>query len=242
MSFMEKINPSYQELLLPLKEWKILNIRDFKQESDYQGSLPSFYKIVRKLEKYFLIDSFVDSWSNEKFCYLLPDGLKVLGIKNHLFKMNRDNRYHDSLVVKVCRQLRQHLNIESVYLDFKIKEKFPFLSHLPDAMVISDGENSFNLAVELELNQKNKGRIREIFVTYSESQYVNNVIFIFNKESVFRSYRKFFNAQRGELNDGKFLFLLCLDLNKKDCELGNARLIHRGREVSLSELFEKSKE
>ena len=64
MNYLEKIAPSYFDILNPLLKWRILSVRELKNQSDYRGSQSAFYKIISKLEKNNLIDSFMNSCSN----------------------------------------------------------------------------------------------------------------------------------------------------------------------------------
>ena len=121
MQYLEKIKPSYFDLLYPLRKWKILNVRALKEEAEYHGSFSGFYKIISKLEKNLLVDSFINSWSNEKFIYLLPDGIKALGENELSLNINRELRFHDSIVSKVARDFKSYPHIEEVYLDFQIR-------------------------------------------------------------------------------------------------------------------------
>jgi len=161
------------------------------------------------------------------------------GCEGFTFKMNRDNRYHDSLVVKLCRKLKREYEIDEIYLDFEVKERFKFLSHLPDAVISLEGDNPVSIALELELTQKNRERIREIFKAYSESPFINNVIFVFSKDSVFRSYQKFFSLLEHEINTDKFLFLMIKGLNNKELDFKYLKAVHQNKEVSLSKLFRR---
>ena len=108
LNYLEKVAPSYFEILNPLLKWRILSVRELKNQSEYSGSLSAFYKIISKLEKNKLIESFMNTWSNEKFLYLKPDALKALGQEKALLPVNIDIRFHDAITTKVALFLKSY--------------------------------------------------------------------------------------------------------------------------------------
>ncbi|HAZ12961.1 MAG: hypothetical protein A2X86_09235 [Bdellovibrionales bacterium GWA2_49_15] len=236
MEYLEKIKPSYVDLLMPLKRWKILDVKALKEASEYSGSFSGFYKIVAKLEKNLLLDSFTNSWSNEKFVYLSPNGLKALGENERGLGINRDTRFHDSIVSKVARFFAGYSFVKDVYLDFQIKDAFPLLERVPDCLLVGALKSPFKMAIEVELTQKSQERVTQIYRTYSDSKVVNQILYITDKQSIFDAYKEYFN-QGGELIKEKFLFLLTKDLSKGRCDLKNEPVYFRGSMTSLSKIF-----
>jgi hypothetical protein len=237
MYYLEKIAPSYIEILNPLKKWRILSVQNLKQESGYQRSLSSFYKIISKLEKNQLIDSFINTWSNEKFLYLQPLGLKVLGDEKAILPVNRDTRYHDSICSKLALNFKSYAFVQNLYLDQEIPILYPLMEKTPDILIEGEKNNRFRLAIEIELTQKNKTRVQEILKSYSESKVINNVIYITDKEVIFNSYQKYLNELQNQINSSKFIFIYEKDLNAKAINLLNMKAIYQGRDTNLKELL-----
>ena len=237
MQYLEKIKPSYVDLLMPLKKWKILDVKALKEASEYSGSFSGLYKIISKLEKNLLLDSFTNSWSNEKFVYLSPNGLKALGEKEGGLGLNRDTRFHDFLVSKVARFFAGYAFVKDVYLDFQVKDAFPLLERVPDCLLVGALKSPFKMAVEVELTQKSHERVGQIYRTYSDSKVVNQILYITDKQSIFDAYREHFNQKGGELIKEKFLFLLAKDLSKGRCDLKNEPVYFKGSMTSLNEIF-----
>lgn len=237
MNYLERIAPSYFELLMPLKKWRILSVKDLKEQSGHNGSKSSFYKIITKLEKNLLVDSFVNSWSNEKFIYLMPNAIKVLGDDKKLLPVNRDQRFHDAITTRIALSLKENDFIKDIYLDQEIGENFPFIERTPDILIEGQLEKSFRLAVEIELTQKNKTRVEEIFISYSKSIAVNNIIYITDKLGLFKTYLRYLSELRDEINTDKFIFIYEKELNNKTFNLINSKAIHSGNETSLKQLF-----
>jgi hypothetical protein len=237
LQYLEKIYPSYFELLNPLKKWRILNIKALREESQYSGSNSAFYKIISKLEKNMLIDSFINSWSNEKFVYLLPTGIKALGEEKVKLAINRDLRFHDSIASKVARLFKSYEFVSSVYLDQEIATNFPLLERTPDVLAEGHISKAFRLAIEVELTQKSQTRVKEIFRTYSDSKVVNNIIYITDKKSIYKAYIKYFKELGPKINQDKFIFILESDLSKKTFNLLNSKAFFKDIDTSLNNIF-----
>lgn len=187
MNYLEKVSPSTIEILMPLKDWRILSLADLKLLTGYSRSQSSFYKLISKLEKNNLIESFINSWTNEKFLYLLPDGESVVGSEK-LLPVNRDQRFHDSICTKVALNLNETQFFKEIYLDHNIPKHFPLMDKTPDILVCGANLKDFKIAIEIELTQKSKTRMEDIFKKYSDSKVVNNIIYITDKHHIFSAY------------------------------------------------------
>lgn len=237
MNYLEKIAPSYFELLIPLKKWRILSVKDLKEQSGHSGSRSSFYKIITKLEKNLLIDSFVNSWSKEKFIYLMPNAIKVLGEEKKLLPVNRDQRFHDAIVTKIALNLKEYDFVKDIYLDQEIGKNFPLIEKNPDLLIEGQLKNEFRLAVEIELTQKSKTRVQDILRSYSKSIAINNIIYITDKLGLYKTYLRYLNELRKEINTDKFIFIYEKDFNNQTFNLINSKALHRGYEKSLKQLL-----
>jgi hypothetical protein len=238
MNYLEKISPSYFEILTPLKKWRILSVKDLKDQAEYQKSASSFYKVIAKLEKNRLIDSFINSWSNEKFIYLLPEALKVIGDEKTLLPVNLDQRFHDAIATRIALLFKSIPFVTDIYLDQEIPRIYPLMEKTPDILIEGVQTKPFKLAVEIELTQKNKTRVQEIFKCHDDSKIINNVIYITDKPSVFNAYTRYLNELQDEINKDRFIFVLEKELNTKTFNILSSKALYRGRETNLKELLE----
>lgn len=237
MNYLENINPSYFEVLYPLTKWKILSIKDLKEEVEYNGSLSGFYKIISKLEKNLLIDSFINTWTNKKYIYLMPSAIKALGENISTLNINRDIRFHDSIVTSITRKFNTYPFIEEVFLDFQTREKFPLLERVPDSLLIGKLGRSFNIAIEVELTQKSSDRVKEIIRTYSSSKVVNQALYITDKKSILNAYQKYLNELGEEISKEKILIMYMKDMAKGKVEIMNSPVLFKDKVTTLKELF-----
>lgn len=237
MNYLEKIAPSYFEILTPLLKWRILSVRELKNQSEYSGSQSAFYKIISKLEKNNLIESFMNHWSNEKFLYLKPNALVALGEEKFLLPINKDIRFHDAIVTKVALYLKTYSFVKEIFLDQEISKQFPLMEKTPDILIQGETNIPFRLAFEIELTQKNKTRVQDILRRHSESKIVNNVVYITDKKSIFNSYLSHLQEMKTSINHSKFIFIYEKDLNAKTFNLLNSKALYGDKETSLRELL-----
>src|SRR5690606_32455350 len=127
MELLEKVSPSYMTILEPLLNWRILSINDLYDLTSYSKSKGAFYKSIQRFEKLRLIESFKNSWNNEKYVYLLKDGLNLLGTEKALLPVNRDLRFHDSITSKVGLIFNDISFIKAVLIDQNIQNIYPNL-------------------------------------------------------------------------------------------------------------------
>ena len=77
-----------------------------------------------------------------------------MGEDKYILPINLDQIFHDSIVTRVALQLKGVSRIEEVYLDSNIPKYFPVMENTPDILAVGATENSFKLAIEIELSQK----------------------------------------------------------------------------------------
>lgn len=239
MSYLEQVNPLYIEMLSPLRKWKILSLSDLKKDTEYSGTSSGFYKVVSKLEKAKLIGSFKNPWNNQKYLYLLPKGIEALGENKMSLGVNKDSRFHDSIVSIIGKKVLEIDIFKKLYLDFEIRGSFNLLERIPDLIVEGELKRPFNMALEVELTQKSKQRVVDIFRTYSNSLVVNQILYITDKQSILNSYTKYLNELGGEIAQEKFLFLMAKDLTKGKVDLLDDPLWFKNQQTSLRSIFSR---
>lgn len=101
-------------------------------------------------------------------------------------------------------------------MEHEIIKSFPLIGHRPDAFI--EGEHKqkeFRMAFEMELSIKSNRRIVEIFNFYNESQYFNNVLYVFGLPQVYETYLRVFRENESHFNKEKFLFIILPDLYRR---------------------------
>lgn len=231
------INPIHFEIIEPLKKWKILSLKDLKEETKTGKSDASIYKIIKRLEGHQVIDSFIDSWSKEKHIYLDQNAREYFDIDKHDL-IPRDRRYHDAITVKLLRTMLKEGYIKKAMLDDEIKKKLTAHDHIPDGTItIRKDEKDYLIAIEMELNQKNKVRIQDYFNYYRRSNIFSNALYIFNRHSIYNTYKD--QLDLIEDNKNKILLMYLKDLRLDNINLADAIIYHDGKEKCFSDLFQR---
>ena len=236
MSYLEMINPNYLDLIEPLRTWKILCVEDLKKLSGFEGGASSFYKAITKLEKAKLIEGFADSFTNQKYLYLKEHGFLSLGLEK-MIPIHSENRFHDAHLVKLLLRFKSLSFVQKTLLDHEIKKEFPLLKHLPDALIVGKKKEEFRLAIELELHQKSKERIRETFETYEASPFFNNVLYFFQRATPFKTYQEVLKEMPTVKNKDRYIFVFEPKLTLKNYELLHSKSCFKGEETTLQEIF-----
>lgn len=240
LGFHEYINPIHFELIEPLKKWKILSLKDLKDETKIKKSDASIYKIIKRLEQNEIIDSFIDSWSKEKHIYLDQKAKDHFDLEISEL-IPRDRRYHDALTVKLVRAFLKDGIAHKAFSEQELKKMLTKHDHLPDSAIkIAKNNQEYFLAIETELNQKNKRRIHDYFNYFINSKVFDNALYIFNRHSIYQTYKD----QIDQVKDGnnKILLMYIEDLRLDNIRFKKAKIYHNGQEKSFEELFLKPPE
>ena len=236
MSYLETINPNYLDLIDPLKNWKILSVEDLKKLSGFQKGASSFYKAIKKLEQAKLIEGFADHFTNQKYLYLKEDGFLSLGLEK-MIPIHSENRFHDAHLVRLLLRFKELGLVQRILLDHQIKKELPLLRHLPDGLIVGKRKEEFKLAIELELHQKSKERIRDTFETYETSPFFNNVLYFFHRHTPFKTYQEVLRELSSIKNKDRYIFVFEPKLTQKNYELLNSKVSFKGKETTLKEIF-----
>jgi hypothetical protein len=214
------INPLHIDLIEPLKRWKILSLNELKKEISSSISNASLYKVIKRLEDFRIIDSFIDSNSKKKYIYLDSNAKEYFDIDKSDY-IPRDQRYHDALSIEVLRAFIEKNYAISSLTDVQLKEELTQFDHRPDGQIeVKSDKKIKKVAIELELNQKSKERISKYFDYYSNTKIFDYCVYIFANKFIFNRYIKHFMSHSFERNKIKFLYISDLKLNKIDLKSG----------------------
>jgi len=97
------------------------------------------------------------------------------------------------------------------------------------------------MAFEMELSIKSKRRIVEIFNFYNESQYFNNVLYVFGLPQVYETYLRVFRESGSHFNKEKFLFIILPELYRRYFNVFESEVTHGDKKTTLGNIFNISK-
>jgi hypothetical protein len=227
--------------LEPLKEWRILDLKNLMKKARYERGYVGFTKILSNLEKKKLIGSFIDPFSRRKYLYLTNEGNQYLGGDCNSPAIRQDTLVHDSKMVVLVLEL---LKLESFYgfeLEHIIKGSKEFgttYKICPDAIMLGDkGGTKFKLAVELELTRKSKNKYLTKIGQYLNSDYYDFVLYFFQSKGVMNSYRKHIVDRFGEDSNKRILYVLNENLLTKKFNFDDSVAYHKNKEGKLDAVF-----
>jgi hypothetical protein len=190
---MLQINSIHLNFLSPLNKWKILDLKSLREESEYPSHPRNFEKLISRLEKIKILKSFKDPWSNRKFVYLSHHGLGLVGSDSKDL-LTSESASHDAKVTQLVRVLLERECVQSA-------EIAPVMSQnnqvtRPDAILKAkvNGKN-VRIALELELVQKSKVRIKSKINYYLNSDYYDHVIYMFCQKNIYQNYKRYIESE-----------------------------------------------
>jgi DNA-binding MarR family transcriptional regulator len=229
--------------LFPLKKWRILDLRTLLKKSLYENSYDAFTKMLLRLEKKNLIDSFIDPFTKNKFIYLTKEGDQYIGDKEHSPAMAPQSLIHDSKVTKLAIILLELSNFIDCELEhekqiqggFKMQNKI-----IPDATIHGQKNGQkFKVAFELELTRKSKGRYLTKVQSYLSSSYYDFIIYYFHSKNIMESYKKTIEEKCGDTSNRKIIYAYNENLLLKGFNFDNSTVIYKNKKCSFKDLFDQ---
>ena len=165
MSLEAKINPEHFKVLYPLKDWRVLDLASLHSKSDARLSQSSLIRLILRLEKAKVIKGFRDPWSRKKYVYLTKFGEELISLNEYPTAISNESLFHDLRVVDLGLEFLKNGVFKKIRFEHQIVNKKNYVTNLaliPDAEI--DGEmngKNFSLAIELELHQKSKDRLKK---------------------------------------------------------------------------------
>jgi hypothetical protein len=228
------INSLHLNFLRPLETWRILDLKNLREECDYSYNSRSFERVIVKLQKCNVVKSFKDPLSNRKFVYLSSLGEKLVGTKNG--ELNEETMFHDSRVSQIVRELLKR----DCFIDFKLEHLIGAKSqaYIPDAKLTGIKKRiKFKVAFELELTRKTKERVRSKIGHYLRNSDYDYIIYMFCNKGVMNSYKKTIKDEFGEKAFDRVLLFTNESIMTRNMKLNESYGYFKNREVCIEELF-----
>jgi hypothetical protein len=227
--------------LEPLKQWRILDLKNLMRESKYEATYKGFCKMLLRLEQKNMIGSFREPYSGRKYLFLTKEGDSYLGGNDNPPAISEHTLVHDAKVVDLVLEF---LKLESSYgfeLEHQIKDTKAFGTTYricPDAIIFGQkGQGKFKIALELELTRKTKAKYLAKVGQYLSSSYYNFVVYFFQNKGVMNSYRKHIQEKYGHESDRKILYVLNEKLLTNSFNFDESITYYKNKEGKLDALF-----
>jgi hypothetical protein len=221
----------YLEILVEVGRWKIIPMKSLYEFKSFSQSYQMFCKKVRKLEEEGLLKSILGT-NKRKFLSLTLKGLKFSPFGKN-FDQAEDSLNHDLISTKIVTTLINYKNFNSgqvcCYEDRIDVE--------PDGLIHGSKNGvDYSLAIEVELTQKSKVRIIEKFNKYVSSNNFSYVLYVMNKESAFRTYRKVLDSLNEDVSK-KIILMLDTGVNPMTFNYQSSKCVFQHQEKSFMEIF-----
>lgn len=229
---------------LILKEWRILNIENLQQLEIFPTNKASLRRIILRLEKKKLLESFCDPETRKKYIFLSKKGERALGIKNYPPALTRRCLRHDAKAVELALKFYDHDFQCDVQLEHKIadRSKFKVYNHnLPDFVLHYKNEDrpSVTIASELEISRKRKSAISDKLKQYLDSAIYDKVLYLVPHIGVLNLIKRLLKQHLNGRSTDKFIFAHHPKMLAKDyLKLEDYKWSYLDRKVSFKEVMD----
>ncbi|HAZ13906.1 MAG: hypothetical protein A2X86_13015 [Bdellovibrionales bacterium GWA2_49_15] len=243
---MEKIdypNGIHLSYILPLKNWRILDLQSIFELSKFPGNFKAFKRIILNLESKNVIKSFQDPYSKRKYLHLTQDGETHVGAKEGQISVADETRLHDCKAIEICKAMLKLQTVKNIELEHQLANRSNFKTTYrvcPDALIYGERKGSkFKMAFELELTQKTKAKYIPKIDQYLESSAYDYALYFFHNPGVLESYKDNIREAHGDKAFGKIMLAHNSTLLSKTFEFIKTKIYFQNKEVDIEELFGK---
>lgn len=224
-------NGSYQNIINTLGKWKLLDSKSLHSFIDYKLCYQVFMRKLRNLEGQGMIKSFYTG-TLHKHLYLTELGIKHTPFDNS-YELSSAHLTHDLICVNVLKKLTRLDNV----IDSKMFHQISGETINPDAEVTMTKEGRvFHVAVEVELTQKSQKRIKRKFSRYTSTSHYDYALFITNKPTLYRAYKRFIQDMTEE-TQGQVVLVLDETLKTNQESLNDSKTYFNQKERPFFEMF-----
>lgn len=221
----------YQNILNNIAQWKVIGLRKLFDMELYSLTYQGFGRQVNKLEAEGLVGSFRGK-DKMKYIFLTSSGAKVTN-QQEAFDLTDDTITHDLICSNVVIEFLKYENFISGNVLHESDSKLI----APDAVIHAlKGDKEYSFAIEVELTQKSKERVRGKFVKYSNNLTYAHALYVTNKMSLIKSYMAILEQMKSEVRN-KIVFLLDENLSTTQFDFINSKCWFKGEERKFESIF-----
>ena len=211
-----------------------MDMKSLSELSSYELKYFNLLKKVRTLETHGLVKGVLLGRKN-KHIYLTNKGLRYTG-HDHTYEICDENITHDLVVGRVLKELIK----SPQFIDGKMFHEIPVENIFPDAEVKGVKDNqTYKLALEIELTQKSESRVKEKYRRYGREKVFNYVLYITNKEGLFKTYKRYLEEMNRDIQEAVIL-MFDKTLSVTSFKRENAKCFYQGKETTFTDLFGES--
>jgi len=221
----------YEDIINIVGQWKVVDMKSLKDMCNYEVGYFNLLKKVRTLESHGLVKG-VLLGSKNKHIYLTNEGLRYTG-HDYTYEICDENLTHDLIVSRVLKELLKH----DSFTNGRMFHQIPVDQIFPDAQITGTKNNDiYRLAIEVELTQKSKKRVKEKYRRYAKGSVFTYGVFITNKETLFRTYRRFLEEMNNDIQEA-IILILDKDMTATKFDYEKTECFYLGKMLNFEALF-----
>jgi len=219
----------YYDILKEIGQWKIIAMKSLYKNSPRTIHYSIFSRKIKSLEN----DGFIKSIygpRKSKMLILTEKGASFSPYKEHIY-LESMSFNHDLITTNFILNLKKYpsftsAQVQSIEVDLE-----------PDGIIYGEKKGKeYSLAVEIELTQKSKRRVIDKLCRYKDCPDYTYLLYVFNKESVFKCYREILINSSKELSR-KVILLLNENIDRPKFEYLNSKCFFKSKMTTFEEIF-----
>lgn len=235
----------YLDLLIHIGRWKFLDLPDLLELSNFDLKYDNLAHKIRALEANGFIKSLQKGYSRKQV-YLTKKGLKLTPY-NHLPEQENETLTHDMYVGRILRTLNKLPEFLNPQMEDFVENHFTLDNVEPDGSIeYENDDKSWSLALEVELFQKTKSRVKRKYSAYLRSSF-DYVLYFSTKPNLIRNYLNMANDMITDVQK-KLIFVSAPNLRIDSFNIEETHCFHPGtssefptfRDLLNSNLFQNS--
>lgn len=240
MNSVYHINSYFINLLSPLIEWRVLDLKSLMQEVEFHQSYHNFCRIIRVLENKKIIETYRDPYTRKKYVYISSQGENEFQLlQKH--QLSKETLVHDIKVTEIARQFIDFGYVKEATLEHYLthkQDKFSDSGIIPDAVFKGEKNGaSFNIAFELELSRKKSDRLLTKLRSYLQQKNYKYIMYFITSESLLLKYYDYFTIELGQEFKDRVFFFSSKNISTKTIDIRRVRGKFRNKEQTIHEVF-----
>ena len=222
------------QILNEVGRWRAITLKGLSHCLQWKGGRSTLARRVQNLEVLGLLHGVFEK-RHGKYLTLTKEGAE-LSVYDYPYSDSQAGLHHDL----VCSNTIQKL------VEFRLFHAATAIDHIksdinPDGIIHATRYgDEYTLAIEVELHQKSKKRIRQKFERYQREWEFDHVLYITHKNAIFDAYRKILDKIE-ETAQEKIILSLDPTLSISKCDYQNAIYWMDGSVESFEKIFGEEK-
>ncbi|MBK23244.1 MAG: hypothetical protein CME70_04485 [Halobacteriovorax sp.] len=221
----------YLDILSAVGRWKVLDYSGISEFCGHDLKYKNLASKVKKLENAELLKS-IFAEKKKKYLFLSHMGSQLVP-KGSPYDVENASLHHDILVVRILRYLT---NFESFHAP-EIISKEVLGGVEPDAVIQGmKNDKKYSMAIEVELTQKSEKRVKEKLSKYGQDRSSLYCLYITQKKSLYRTYKRFLE-EMDTMVQAKVFLLLDEGLIGSEINFTGKQVFFKGETKTFEEIF-----